>query len=190
MDTVKETKTRVIQKGMHGFFFQNLSFVLKARSDDESRSYMTGLHVEESEDGTGVAICTDGLRLHMWKDFPTGWIAPGEYHVNSANIKMIVLEDDTDNFVFPNWRKIMPDKEGRKEVSMDLAGKSLKKKEIGSFSRVAAQLAIESGCIINLKFLDDLSGHDWVAWYDEPDKSVLFENKTLTALIMPMAKPN
>lgn len=182
----EQAKTIVVEKKA-GFFFDNLSFLLKARSEDSTRVALHRLHVEREGDKDAVGICTDGKRMHIWNDFPSGWIAPGNYRVNQANTKMIVLQEVTYTIEFPNWKKIMPDKENKQSFPFDLEGKSIKKTEIVSFGKVVAKFTLESKCAVNLSFLNDLSGHEWTVYYDEPDKAVLFLSETLTAVIMPMA---
>jgi hypothetical protein len=105
--TKMEKQTIVIEKKSGKYAegnedFNRLSWVVKARSNYESRLHINGVNFS-----CGVAIATDRHRLHMAcieREIPDG-----NYIVKSATGKLIVLETDTADFAYPDverlWRK-------------------------------------------------------------------------------------
>ena len=180
MNTIPGTtpNTSVMEKGHP--FFSKLSFVLIARSTDDDREYMQILHVEDEK-----AICTDGRRLHIYSG--DLHLEPGDYKVLSANKSQIILAPTTD-YTFPDWKRVVPKKEEYKKVegTLDMDCASLKKTELNRLSKEYFAFIKQTDCLLDLTFFAALSDHTWEVYYGENHESVLFENKELTAVIMPM----
>ena len=170
--------TEVMEKN-HPLFNQ-LSFVLQARSTDDTREYMQILHIENEE-----AICTDGRRLHIYSG--DLHLEPGDYKVLSANKSQIILTPTSD-YNFVDWKRVMPKKEDYKKVegTLDMDCASLKKTELNKLSKEYFAFIKQTDCLVDLTFFAALSDHTWEVYYGENYESVLFENDELAAIIMPM----
>ena len=174
------TKESTILEKNHPLF-SRLSFVLQARSTDETRYHMTGLHVEE-----GKSISTDGRRLHIYSG---DTLEEGDYKATVVNKSQIVLTP-ADDYTYPNWKIVMPEKQKCKIVDgkLDLENVTFKKNNLSNISRAYFAFCKNTDALVNLDFFKDLVGHSWEVYYQEPDKAILFENDQFTAVIMPMQK--
>jgi hypothetical protein len=106
------------------WLFDEIRWVIEARSTDPTRYHMSGLYVKAEADGVISLVCTNGHRLHMLE---TGARTLDEYgdtfksaidgydlkegvqmSVEKATKSEIVLGGLIDAR-FPNYRKVMPD---------------------------------------------------------------------------------
>lgn len=103
--TVEKTAKVMVSVEKGQTLFAALRWVLAARSPDDTRYFMNGLHVETEGNGY-LWVATDGRRLHK-ATVSFDLLQPGEYKVVSETNKAIVLEGGQD-FQFPNWRRVVP----------------------------------------------------------------------------------
>jgi len=90
------------KKGKNDRSFEDLRWVLKARSTDKINQNIQGIY----SDG-GILVTTDGHRLHMISSDLE--IDDGNYQVISANQKQIILKKQDLQYpdywrVFPTWK--------------------------------------------------------------------------------------
>ena len=156
--------------------FNRLSWVIKARSNDESRLKINGVNFS-----CGVATATDGHRLHMAcieREIPDG-----NYIVKSATGKLIVLETDTADFAYPDVERVWRKRQGEyvKTVTTN-----------SDPSRFIYEV-YNSGDLYNIKYLNDVYMPDTEMVIDiEPNhkRPAVFYNyrKDMAALLMPLMK--
>lgn len=160
--------------------FNPLSFILRARSTDDTRLHLQLLHVED-----GKSICTDGKRLHIY----TGeTLADGDYKIDLVGKDKMIFTP-TKDYTFPDWKRVMPEKENCKKVDgkLNMESSSLKKSQLHALSKNHFAFIKNTDCLIDLSHFSALSGHSWKVYHQEDNnKSVLFENNTFTAVIIPM----
>ncbi len=166
--------------GKNHSLFNQLSFVLQARSTDDTREYMQTLHIEGEK-----AICTDGRRLHIYSG--NLHLEPGDYEVASVNKSQIILTPTSD-YNFVDWKRVVPKKEKYKKADgkLDMNCASLKKTELNKLSSKYFAFIKQTDCPLDLTFFSALSNYTWEVYFRNKNESVLFENKELTAVIMPM----
>jgi hypothetical protein len=93
-------ETILIEKsGNNDTDFDNITWVLKARSKDKHKVNLAGVFI----DG-GLLVCTDGHRLHCY--MTTRELASGNYDVKSATKKQIILQKN--DYQFPQYEKVFP----------------------------------------------------------------------------------
>lgn len=185
-----------------GTFASELSFLGRAVADDETRYFMTFIHIEPSEvsaateEGTPLfrGVATDGRRLHIvdplsasaaviyglecgfWRSLKNGnhpWIAK--------------LTEDPGTF--PNYKKVMPVGEVKHRFKFDqfrLTGKqSFGPKNALAIAKFIREFPEPTA--IDLRFLADLG--DFESWEGEwrgPRTAVQFNSKNKTAIVMPL----
>jgi hypothetical protein len=133
-------------------------FVLKSRSKDENRPYLTVLHVEQTKTGSRLIAC-DGLRLH---------VAEIDWNIKSGDYKPVLtkdrisLGDPVEGIVFPNWTKVIPENTEKRAV-IDLAdtGMGKDRNQTERLSWVFHSFVTQTGELINLRFLEDLLKTKW-----------------------------
>ena len=167
-----------------------LSFLSKAVSTDETRPFMHNICIEESGEGL-LGVATDGRRLHLVDPLDGAevfGVTPGLWRVLKANGKtawVAKLDDIAAYDKFPNWRKVMPDKEVLYSTVFEGIDRKRgsKSKELAYFIRDFPETTA-----FDLRYLADLGiGFDWtVEWYGQ-SASVKFTESNRTAVIMPMA---
>lgn len=193
METATENKTTVFlsRKTWPGSLgFNELRLVLTARSGDETRYFMNGLHVEDVGDGKRIAVCIDGRRMHTWKTdklTPMG-IEPGEWRVEKCTKSDIVLTAIPEGTTqFPNWQRVVPQDCGE-PVDFNLGGPY--RDTLLNLGREYARIVRTWGSIFNLEYLRDLQGYFWFVRADgnSPARAHMFDNDQhgLSAIIMPM----
>lgn len=191
METETKTTVSLDKKSFPGSLgFDELRFVLLARSTDVTRYFLNVLHVEDVGDGKRIAVCTDGRRMHIWKTDKLGpmGITPGDWHVEKctkARIELTEVPEGTTQF--PNWERVVPQDTGD-PIDFDLGGPY--RDTLLNLGREYARIVRTWGTIFNLEYLRDLQGYFWMvqADQDSPNRAHMFEHKTLglTAIIMPM----
>jgi hypothetical protein len=138
--------------------FERMTFVLKARSKDATREYLTVLHVEQTKTGSRL-IATDGLRLH---------VAEINRKIASGNYKPVLTKDrislgePAEGIVFPNWVKVIPENTEKRAV-IDLAdtGMGKDRNQTERLSWAFRSFVNQTGELINLRFLEDLLKTKW-----------------------------
>ena len=108
---------------IEGSFASALGFLSEAVGDDEERWFMKYIHIEPSDKGDGLlGVATDGRHLHLIDPLHAGMvelfgITPGYWQVlrtykKQERIWIARLDDSvTGDWVYPNWRKVVPTKE-------------------------------------------------------------------------------
>jgi len=185
-----------------GAFTQELRFLAKAVSDDETRYFINFILIEPSEDEDNRAdksfplfrgVSTDGRRLHIVDPInpaagPIFGLCPGYWHVvnNKPSCVQIALVPDFEG-QFPNYRKVIPSDDvlHRSEFS----GFSLSGRRTGESSREISKFfrSFPEPTPINLQYIADL-GVDtpWKVEWRGNKKGVTFVSGNKTAIIMPM----
>jgi hypothetical protein len=93
-------ETILIEKnGNNDRDFDNIMWTLKARSNDKTRTSISGVFV----DG-GMMVCTDGHRLHCC--LTNRELKNGNYDVKSATKKQIILTEN--DYQFPDYQRVFP----------------------------------------------------------------------------------
>ena len=93
--------------------FKGLLWVASARSTDETRMVLNGVHVER-EGLMCHLVATDGKRLHVHTfdpgmfDDDIQMIESGLYEVIIKSPKLIVIAESECGSKYPNWRAIVP----------------------------------------------------------------------------------
>jgi hypothetical protein len=159
--------------------WKSFRFISGAKSKDETRFFMTGIHIERAGDKT-LLISTDGRRLHIAR-IDTIQIEPGDYQVKENTRDFMILYP-ADEIQFPNWRKIVRDLGTQKHIRIDLA----ETKNKGGFSRSLFQFFKAADAVVNIEYLEPLAGKTWDVYFDEREKAHTFVSENLMAIIMPM----
>ena len=160
-----------IQKHSPGF--NDVSWVLKARSKDESRPAL--LHVEVKKDSL---CCTDGHRLHLlWENSLD--IPPGIYEVMKSTKSEIILLRNEDGPTFPDW-------------SVFLSGEPFNVRiehGIGEFGYTEVIRGLPDARPIDFRYWNDaIDTGRWECYTRDDEKMLRFRDTQglRTALIMPM----
>jgi DNA polymerase III sliding clamp (beta) subunit (PCNA family) len=161
--------------------WQSFRFISGAKSKDETRFFMSGIHIERAGDKT-LLISTDGLRLHI-SHIDTIQIDPGDYQVKENTRDFMILYP-MDEIQFPNWRIIVKDLGAQKHMKIDLA--ETKNKE--AFSRSLFQFFKAAGSAVNIEYLEPLAGKKWDVYFNDKEKAHTFVSENLIAIIMPMSE--
>jgi hypothetical protein len=186
----------IAKRGQGAAQYADVAFLDSARSDDSTRAFMAGIHVEtvaEPEPKT-ILVSTDGRRLHMatwegahgpaWNDIPAG-----EYNLIKGKGEYI-LETVENPAAFPEWRRVTPDYTGRPTIAV---AKSDKKYAAGAdLAHAIVNVFQHTGATLNADYVSDIIAADsWTVQGAEypkgAEKPVLFTNHTKVAVVMPMA---
>ena len=91
-------------------FFDDLKWITKAISKDETREAITVLNIEKDTDDLETNIVgTDGRRMHILTLPEADQFPQGRYKV-TVTAREILLRSVSDDFpTFPNWRNVIPD---------------------------------------------------------------------------------
>lgn len=196
----KETPTTIIFQCLMA---QRANWLCAAASDDQSRYFMCGVHIEKDEEKPGamLAVCTDARRLHVLsieKDYVEAFkVQPGEYKIAKTSKKEVILTPNPDSGQFPMWKKVIPQEV--KEVCVYTSFPT-SDKYIGNFTSGVYRLYMNNLNPINHGYLADLnlldSQTEWTVEANENRyQGVMFKpvnqaahNGTF-AVIMPMEKP-
>ena len=185
-----------------GVFTQELRFLAKAVSDDETRYFMDFMLIEPSEaedkreDKSAPlfrGVATDGRRLHLVDPLnsaaaPVFGLCPGFWHVvsNKASCVQIALVPDFQG-QFPVYRKVIPGEEvlhHSEFFGFTLSGRRAMEggRELSRFFR-----AFPEPTPLQLSYIADL-GIDtpWKVEWRGNKKAVTFKSGNKTAIIMPM----
>jgi hypothetical protein len=156
-------------------------FISGAKSKDETRFFMSGIHIERAG-GKTLLIATDGRRIHIAK-IDTVQIDPGDYEVKENTRDFMILYP-MDKIQFPNWRKILEGLETQKHIKIEMTASKNKEK----FSRCLYQLFQATGTAINIDYLEPLGALEtsWDVYFNKKIKAHTFINDNLMAIIMPM----
>jgi hypothetical protein len=87
--------------------FDDMAFLARAVSDDETRFFMHFIHVE-TENENVYCVSTEGRILHIveyTKDEIE--LEDGHYRVTNNKKDIIVLEKENEKINFPNWKRIL-----------------------------------------------------------------------------------
>jgi hypothetical protein len=182
-----------------GGFTQELRFLAKAVSGEETRYFMNHIFIEPSEATANVGetlyrgVATDGRRLHIIDPLnsaagPVFGLVPGFWHVVSNKQSCVQLAHIPDfQGQFPAYRKVIPSDPVLHESQFSgftLTGQRAQEssREIAKFFR-----NFPEHTPINLTFIVDL-GMDtpWHVEWRGDKKAVTFKAGSRTAIIMPL----
>ena len=177
-----------------GAFAQELGFLARAVSYDETRPFMRQIFVEPSETGGLKGAAVDGLRLHIVDplDGAAGvmGLTPGFWRVLKTAKKNAWIsrldEKETNDWKFPAYQRIIPAEKAEYETVFEgfafSGGRYTKHSELARFIH-----DFPDATAINLRYLADLgTGTEWkVEWYGST-KAVKFTGGGRMAVIMPM----
>jgi hypothetical protein len=190
-----------------GELAQQLRFLARAVSDDETRFFMNDIEVvlselpddrpEADKEKNGPllkAIATDGRRMHIVDPLTPSAVAihglePGRWHVVSGGpaCRARVAKFVEAPGAFPNYKKVLP--EGPIEYTAEFNGFALIRERIarGSSALLKFFFDFPKPTAINLNYLADLGSDTcWkVEWRDER-RAVCFRSGSKLAVIMPM----
>jgi hypothetical protein len=155
-------------------------FISGAKSKDETRFFMTGIHVERTGDKT-LLVATDGRRLHI-ATVDTTQIEPGDYQVKENTRDFMILYPMDGEIQYPNWKRIVKTLETQKRLKIDLVDAKNK----AGFSRSLFQFFQATGAAVNIEYLEPLAGREWDVYFNEKEKAHTFIAENLMAIIMPM----
>jgi hypothetical protein len=185
-----------------GGFTQELRFLAKAVSGDETRYFMNHIFIEPSDvaidDDKNTplyrGVATDGRRLHIIDPLnsaagPVFGLIPGFWHVVSNKQSCVQLAHIPDfQGQFPSYRKVIPSDPVLHES--EFSGFSLSGQRAQESSREIAKFFrnFPEHTPINLTFIADL-GMDtpWHVEWRGYNKGVIFKAGSRTAIIMPLA---
>jgi hypothetical protein len=159
--------------------WKSFRFISGAKSKDETRFFMTGIHIEQTG-GRTLLIATDGRRLHIAR-IDTIQIEPGDYQVKENTRDFMILYP-MDKIQFPNWKKTINSLETQKHIKIDLA----ESKNKAAFSRSLFQFFQATRTVINIEHIEPLTGREWDGYFHEKEKAHTFLSENLMAIIMPM----
>jgi hypothetical protein len=118
---MENTRIEVTEKTCQ--MFEEIRWVIEARSTDPARYHMSGLYMKEEADGVISLVCTDGHRLHMLETDARTLDEYGDTFkavMSGYDLKegmQISVEKATKSGIvlggliagqFPNYRKVMP----------------------------------------------------------------------------------
>ncbi|MDR1174091.1 MAG: hypothetical protein LBK83_01305 [Treponema sp.] len=155
-------------------------FISGAKSKDETRFFMSGIHIEHSGDKS-VLVATDGRRLHI-ATVDTVQIKPGDYQVKENTRDFMILYPMDNEIQYPNWKRIIKTLETQKRIKIDL----VETKNKAGFSRSLYQFFQATGAAVNIEYLEPLAGREWNVYFNEKEKAHTFVAENLMAIIMPM----
>mgnify|MGYP000271218052 CR=1 FL=1 len=104
------TTPRVLSILKGDCFFDELKWITKAISKDETREAITVVNIEKDQDDLETSIvATDGRRLHILTLPSADQFPAGRYNV-TVTAREIIFRSVGDDFpTFPNWKSIIPD---------------------------------------------------------------------------------
>lgn len=154
-------------------WFQEIKWVCKAVSKDETREPITVINIEKDSDGLETSIvATDGRRLHILT-LPQAEDWPAGRYKSTVTAKEILLTSVPEDFhTFPNWQNVIPNFSTTKPKDF------IK----GTFITGKVQGALISGfaSLVNRYPVEDLYPHDRIVFNDS-FLSDLLGAKTLLA---------
>ena len=200
MEAVQNGIATVARKSKAG---ELIEWVAQARSFDDTRYFMTGVHVEPHGEvaGHNVIVATDGRRLH-YATIPEDILEPGEY-LYSVTKTDIVLTRPSDGSDWPDWHRVIP--ETTQKTSY--IAQTWSKGDGHGASTYACELVRDTGANLNFQYLFDLGWKkqsiDYAVgmcadshadsspyeWTGRPQsKALSFDAKDRHAVIMPMTR--
>lgn len=178
-----------------GLLADELRFLSKSISDDETRYFMQYIHVEyidaEKPEAGLLAVSTDGRRLNLVSPINEAagkvfGMKPGFYRFLKASGKGAwIARCEEDPGTFPNWRRVLPD--GEATFKTTFTGFTTTGRRNGYPGLVKLLRAFPEATAINLKYLEDL-GTDtpWEYEWTESTKAVVFKSGNRKSVIMTM----
>lgn len=143
----------------------NVVFAARAASDDPTRYFMNGIHIEYDDANGRKIVGTDGRRLHVDNYF--GDLEPHEccYSVVRSSAKRVDYESIPTEGMFPNWRKVIPDTFLDGELLISLPAN--KKRYSNKYSTAVCALirALPADRNIDIRYVDDLLGYAWTVQF-------------------------
>jgi len=165
--------------------WEKFRFISGAKSKDQTRFFMSGIHIEREGDKT-LLISTDGRRLHI-ATLDTLDIEPGEYEVKENTRDFMILYP-AELGQYPNWRQITKKIDSQKHIVLNISSKNKL-----SFSQTLYDLYKSTNEVFNMEYLEPLAAvngsrydNNWKVYFNiNSNKAAVFINKDLMAVIMP-----
>ena len=176
--------------------FDALSWLIQARTLDETRPFMSGFLVEDGPSGQ-LWIATDGRRLHIYRSEKLSVLPPGNARILKADRSLLIIVPNDESLgQFPNWRKVVPtlnDNAPRYEnddgeAILISGGFPNFKKGTRDLSALILTIAKITNRWLDAAFVLPLVGEVWQAFGDHvsPDHTAIeFQSGPKTVVIMP-----
>ena len=171
-------------------FDSNARWTAKAVSDDETRSFMQHVEIDEWN-GSPAYVATDGRRLHVAKandkEFKPGdgWQPAKITKTYGQFTKM-----DSEKYQFPNWRRVIPTDLEPESIELKIP-EMRNKSDYGAISIAACELVrfLGDDASVNLEYIADLAGFTWKVQIDTKRKILVFTcGETMLAVIACMMR--
>ena len=161
--------------------FKKLNWVLRARSIEDNRYMMNGLHI----DPDGNLVAADGRRMHIWRKCPINEYGYFRVIVTQKAIFLILGEDK-----FPAWEKIIPH-----DAPLVIERICISSPKKQGFSIEIFKLFQDTKACFNLNYITDIGSYaadsEWSVYGEDPNGAWLFQHEDLEAIVMPMyVRPN
>ena len=164
--------------------FNDLTWVLKARSSDTMQKNLNFLEVK-----AGQFTCCDGHRLHTMRLLDDGLPldqvpTDGLWEVVKTDKKTIVLRESEEGYSYPEWERTIPALIAERESFVTMGGKTNPK---GNLFRGVYRILDETETM-NVSFIDAMfvDGDSWTIKFYEKCAPIAFENGNKKGVIMPM----
>jgi hypothetical protein len=174
--------------------YEQLLFCEKAMmGKEDTRNNLKNIKID-----CGIAVTTDGHRLHMaelFMDYPDGI-----YKVVSRDKNAFILEEDKE-VTWPDYMKVFPEHKDFKEVDMYFSGYRGEKEKAAyylsnNYTRLVREMPED--ITLNISFLEDFLGNEpYTAFiydgknvHNQSTSPVCFRNHTKLVLVMPVRIPN
>lgn len=163
----------------------DINFIAKAQSDDETRYFMNFIYCEDSK-----LIATDGRRLHMMElsegEMEFHGFKPDTFYRFLKGTKTVCwlaeIDNSVENMVFPNYKRVIPDKEDT--VKTKFVNKSNKLFLYENLKNISKSLPDDAG--LDIRYLFDLPKDRIFTVYVKKDiRAMALECDSLTAIVMP-----
>ena len=184
-----------------GQLLDEMRFLARAVSHDETRAMMGGINIEVVSEATEetpyqtlLGVATDGHRIHIVEPLnksaaPLFGLTAGLWAVISANFKRVQLARINEpQGAYPHWRTIMPDAPVVSRATFEGFALTSKKASLSSIHLYKLARALPECEPIKLDYLSDLGyGDAWTVEWRKKNAGLLFRNQNVkTAIIMPM----
>lgn len=165
--------------------FNDFRFLIQAETRDETRYFMSGVHVEREGKKT-FYVCTDGRRLHKleYENHDID-LQPGDYDIRACKAGLILCpkKEKTD---FPNWRGVIPT-DNKKHFTFEFSSN-------GKDNTVSHELFLfyeAIGGVVNMAFFEPLRDplcSKWEVSFRDGNSAIIFKARIRTAVIMPLQR--
>ena len=146
---------------------------------NESRRFAQVIHYDKEE---GALVATCGKNMLVWTSIPQSMkqkLEEGRFYTLDGNYLVSVDEDIT----YPSWKRVVPSKEGAREIDVDMYSSGKKAKGAADILGTAASTGIR----LNFQYLLPVGDLRFSKLYvRDKECAVLAEAQGLQFVIMPM----